>query len=201
MYSLYKSSAECYNSPIKQVIKYSAYKGPVQAPIKENYNSNRCMQNHIPIKVYVPPDKTPVQEYKPKPSDKTPTIKWETKQYSNLSDPKVWGPAFWFILHTGAAKYPLSASPIISGKMKSYIIGIPTMLPCIICQTHATNHIEKNMCNLDDICSGRDKLFKFFVIFHNIVNKRYNKPVVSVEDAYKIYNEGINVNIMTIKNN
>ena len=27
---------------------------------------------------------------------------------------------------------------------------------------------------------GREKLFAFFVDFHNIVNKRYNKPIVSV---------------------
>ena len=159
------------------------------------------MQNNTPIQVQVPQTRSPDQEYKSNTSNKTPTVKWETKNYSNLSDPKVWGPAFWFMLHTGAVKYPKLASPIIADKMKSYIIGIPTMLPCVVCQTHATNHIEKNMCNLDDICSGRENLFKFFVDFHNIVNKRYNKPIVSVEDAYKMYDGGINVNTMSIQNN
>lgn len=201
MYSSYKSAAECYNAPTKHGIQHSPYKGPMKVTVKENYNSNRCMQNNTPIQVPTSSKQPPVQEYKPNTRNKTPTVKWETKNYSNLSDPKVWGPAFWFTLHTGAAKYPKIASPIIADKMKSYIIGIPTMLPCVVCQTHATNHIEKNKCKLDEICSGREKLFKFFVEFHNIVNKRYNKPIISVEDAYKMYDSGINVNTMTIQNN
>ena len=73
------------------------------------------------------------------------------------------------------------------------------MLPCAVCQVHATNHIEKNKEHLDDICSGRDKLFKFFVDFHNIVNKRYNKRIVSVEEAKRMYNGGIEVSTMTLK--
>lgn len=195
MYSSYKSAVEYYNTPsTERTITYSQYKGPTQHPVKESYVhtiSNVPSVSGIPI----------TREYTPTETEKKPTLKWETKQYSNLSDPKVWGPAFWFTLHTGAAKYPISASPIVADRMKSYIMGIPVMLPCTICQTHASNHIEKNKCNLDDICSGRDKLFKFFVDFHNIVNKRYNKSMVSVEEAYKMYNGGIDVSTMTIQNN
>ena len=72
------------------------------------------------------------------------------------------------------------------------------MLPCEVCQGHANNHIQKHKANLDTITNGRENLFKFFVDFHNIVNKRYNKPIISVKDAYKLYNNGANVNTMVI---
>ena len=61
------------------------------------------------------------------------------------------------------------------------------MIPCDKCQDHATAHIEANWNRLDDVVSGRDNLFKFFVDFHNRVNKRYNKPEMSYETAYKLY--------------
>ena len=121
----------------------------------------------------------------PKRNEKS---KMESNTEQNMTDPNVWGRHSWFGFHNGAAQYPISASPIAKSKMKSYIIGIPIMLPCNACQIHATNYIESNKPYMDEITSGRKNLFKFFVDFHNTVNKRLNKPVVSLEEAYKIYN-------------
>jgi hypothetical protein len=177
---MYKTAIEYYQQPVKRSVNYSRYKGPV-VHTKERY---------------VPP--VPVVDNHTATSSQSDThMKWQTKHHVNTMDPKVWGPSFWFTLHNGAARYPIAAAPVAKDRMKGYIIGIPGMLPCAVCQTHATNHIENNRDNLDDICSGREKLFKFFVNFHNIVNKRYNKPVVSVEEAYKMYNGGIRVSTMT----
>lgn len=105
----------------------------------------------------------------------------------NTGDPKIWGPPMWFTLHNGAIKYPIKASPIFAERMKGFILGLPVMIPCDKCQDHATAHIEANWNRLDDVVSGRDNLFKFFVDFHNRVNKRYNKPEMSYETAYKLY--------------
>jgi hypothetical protein len=40
---------------------------------------------------------------------------------------------------------------------------------------------------MDDIVSGRENLFKFFWEFHNYVNKRYNKPQITLEEAKSMY--------------
>lgn len=114
-------------------------------------------------------------------------LEWSDKSYVNSADPEVWGPAFWFSLHNGAVRYPENASPITKERMKGFIFGIPVMLPCENCKEHATSHIEANWDKLDDIVSGRTKLFNFFVDFHNYVNKRYNKPIMSYKDAFKLY--------------
>jgi hypothetical protein len=110
---------------------------------------------------------------------------------NNLSDPKIWGPSFWFILHNGAFHYPKNASPIIAEQTKYFIRGIPTMLPCKLCSIHAKEHIDNNEHLLDIITSTRDNLFKFYVDFHNQVNIRNGKRTYTNEEIYEMYKNGI----------
>lgn len=189
---MYKTAIDYYKEPVNKTIIYSQYKGPFEksnesfkhsyfTPIVEKYESNNIENN---------PD-NPTN-----PTNPTNLI-WKTDNYNNTSDPNVWGPAFWFTLHNGASRYPLSACRITKERMKGYILGIPYMIPCEKCRHHATDHIIMMKDQLDDICSGREKLFAFFVDFHNIVNKRYNKPIVSVEDAFKMYTGKVSVSKLT----
>jgi hypothetical protein len=172
---MYKTSQNYLNSPVQNnSIVYDIYNGP-KILLQE---SNQC--NHI--------RQTPV---------KTHLNMKKTTTTKDTGDPSVWGPPMWFSLHNGAAKYPIEASPICIEKMKNYIIGLPIMLPCPTCRLHATNHIEKHKKNLDIVCSNRKNLFKFFVDFHNIVNRRYRKKEMSVEDAYRLYNGDIRVTTIT----
>ena len=200
---MYKTADECYKKQMKQVTNYSYYQGPSGAHTKDAHKIYTT-DNKRPVPVekeYIADNKRPVpveKESKQKGSQGPLKIHWKTSHHTNMSDPKVWGPAFWFTLHNGASKYAISASPVIRERLKSFILGIPIMLPCSVCRIHANNLIDDNKHNLDEICSGRDKLFKFFVDFHNIVNKRYNKPIVSVEEAKSIYNGGVSLNVMTM---
>jgi len=113
----------------------------------------------------------------------------ETYQEKSNRSPEVWGPPFWFTLHNGALNYPSLANPLCIERMKNFIIGIPVMIPCETCKEHATSYIETNKDYLDYICASRDKLFKFFVDFHNFVNIRLKKPEMSYDDAYRLYDK------------
>lgn len=106
---------------------------------------------------------------------------------TKTSDPKVWGPPFWFSLHVSAVYYPMQASPLVRERMKQRILAIPYEIPCGVCRPHASAFVEKHKDNLDNIVSGRHSLGKFYVDFHNQVNKRYGKPEWSYEQAYKVY--------------
>jgi hypothetical protein len=142
----------------------------------------------------------PYIKEEPKPGPVKVEMKWETLQYANSGDPQVWGPAFWFTLHNGAARYPERASPLFAERMKGFILGMPVMIPCEKCADHATAHIEANWRRLDEIVSGRRELFNFFNSFHNYVNRRYNKPEMSAEDAYALYTGRTNVTKLTYGN-
>lgn len=124
-------------------------------------------------------------------------IKYEIVDSFSTISPPIFGPPLWFSLHNAAAHYSDNPSPITRERMKHIILGIPVLTPCANCSEHASAYIEKHYDELDKICSGRDPLFKFFVDFHNYVNERYNKPIMSYEDAYKIYLGNAKVTRMT----
>ena len=111
----------------------------------------------------------------------------DEEEKKNGNDPSVFGPPLWFSLHNASAYYPEKASPLHAERMKHIILGIPVLIPCETCKEHATNYIEQHKHNLMDICKTKKELFKFFVDFHNFVNKRLGKKVISYEEAHNLY--------------
>jgi hypothetical protein len=124
-------------------------------------------------------------------------MSYTRKKYKSTSSPDVFGPPLWFTLHNGASKYPHKPGNLVKERMKYFILGIPVMIPCAKCREDATAYIEKFKDSLDDICSSRMKLFEFFFTFHNVVNKKLNKPIMSYEDAIKLYSDDVEVNKLT----
>lgn len=109
--------------------------------------------------------------------------------YQGSSDPKEWGPKYWYSLHNSAAHYPINASPLVRERMKARILAIPYEIACPTCQPHASAFIEANANRLDEIVSGREQLSRFYVEFHNKVNKRLGKPEWTYEQAMKQYSK------------
>lgn len=112
--------------------------------------------------------------------------------YQNTSSkkgdlPEIFGPPLWFTLHNASVYYPENASPIHAERMKNIIFGIPVLLPCESCKEHATNFIEERKHLISDICKTKKALFEFFVDFHNYVNGRLGKPILSYDQAMEIY--------------
>ena len=87
---MYKTSAEYVREHRPSITKYSQYKGPLKntiTQIKEKYHPQHTQ---------------------------TTQMTWKISKYSNMVDPKIWGPSFWFTLHNGAATYPIKANKIYS---------------------------------------------------------------------------------------
>lgn len=105
----------------------------------------------------------------------------------NIANPKVWGPPFWFSLHTSASFYPEHPSEIVKERMKGRILAIPYEIPCSMCRSHAITFVEARRGELDDVVSTRMGLVKFYTDFHNQVNKRYGKPEWSYEKVDRFY--------------
>lgn len=112
---------------------------------------------------------------------------WKTEEGLNTNNPKVWGPAFWFYLHTSSAYYPENPSNIVRERMKGRILALPYELPCSSCRQHAIAFVEFYRDRLDDIVSSNQKLFNFYVDFHNHVNARYGKREWTYDEARAVY--------------
>lgn len=107
---------------------------------------------------------------------------------SNTSpNPTAWGPHLWAYLHTMSANYPERPTSNQSHMMKMFLISLGSTIPCKQCAEHYENHIQKNMQNLDFICSSKAELFSFIVNLHNIVNERNKKPLMSQQKARQLY--------------
>lgn len=136
-------------------------------------------EKFVRIENFSPPTKA---ETTPKPVEEEIVV-----SKGQTSDPKVWGPPFWFSLHVSAAHYPENPSQIVRERMKNRILAIPYEVPCSTCRPHASAFVESHREHLDKIVSNRHELGKFYVDFHNKVNKRYGKPEWTYEKAYKYY--------------
>lgn len=70
-----------------------------------------------------------------------------TPDYTRL-DQTVWGPHFWFVIHTVMANYPEKPSTLDQEIMDGFIKSIPFLLPCDECYRSTFSFIKKH---LDDI--------------------------------------------------
>ena len=150
-----------------------------------------CNQMREQYKFTIDKDLLHVKQISPNDLPKTTgdinkkTVDGETKLVLNLEDPHVWGPSFWFTLHNGSLYYPKNPTNHIKNLMKHRILTIPYELPCENCKHHAHAYIQSK--NLDNVVNSKTNLFNFYVDFHNEVNKRSNKRIVSYEEAEKIW--------------
>ena len=112
-------------------------------------------------------------------------IEW-SETSKPFTDPSVFGPAVWFTLHNGSAYLPNDLSPVSLSRIKMFIDGIPDMLVvCEKCSEHARNYIETHRTVINSMKKGSD-VFNFYVDFHNFVNERLGKNVMTYEDARKL---------------
>ena len=66
-------------------------------------------------------------------------------------------------------------------------------LPCMDCAKHATDMMQN--AKLDKV-KTRDDLKTFFLMFHNVVNKKLNKLIFSRDECDKLYAKANTVNVV-----
>lgn len=103
----------------------------------------------------------------------------------NSSDPNIFGPPFWFVLHNGVNSYPKNPTPFVRDGMKQLLINLPLLVPCITCKEHFYHFLRR--ADLDKAVASKEDIFAFFVKIHNYVNIRYGKREVSLQEAKDMY--------------
>lgn len=83
------------------------------------------------------------------------------------------------MLHLMAYSYPEQPTEERQQKMLDYISGMCSNLPCPGCQFHCKDYIDEH----PPAVQSREMLTKYFIDFHNAVNKRTGKRELSYEEA------------------
>jgi hypothetical protein len=112
-------------------------------------------------------------------------------QYKDNTDPKYIGPGTWNTIHLLASQARTKAQQTrFIAEMKS----ICTNFPCPVCRGHCGDYIRTHPMEeyLDlKVQVGSEKLnigmFVWSWKFHNAVNARLKKPIMSWDTAYNLY--------------
>jgi len=94
-----------------------------------------------------------------------------------------WGPRGWAWLHNTSTKYPDSPQPHEAQFTFRRIWGFLTSLPCIECREHAIAYATEHPLNM----TSSHTLQIWSWNFHNSVNTRIGKPVMSLAEYRKVY--------------
>lgn len=99
-----------------------------------------------------------------------------------------WGPYIWGLIHT------ITIIDFEDRGMQSYHVNeaikilknITHIIPCKKCASHYEAFINQELATGANIYESMT-LFKLLVDYHNIVNRKMNKPALSHEEAYNIW--------------
>jgi hypothetical protein len=109
--------------------------------------------------------------------------------------PNKWGPPIWIFFHTLAEKINPDNFGEVFPPLFNFITRICRVLPCPDCSQHATIFLSKvNPSGVRDKNDFKNIMF----IFHNIVNRRKNKPAFDINNVESTYK---NSNVILAYNN
>lgn len=126
-----------------------------------------------------------------------PSATATASQYKDHTDPKYTGPGTWNMLHRLAFKARDSPSQLnYIAVMKETCYGFN----CVVCRGHCTeyikNHPLEEYLGTKITVEGKNLDLGMFVWtwkFHNAVNARLQKPIMSWVTAYNLYSETQNL--------
>ena len=102
-------------------------------------------------------------------------------------EPKVWGPFYWFVLHTIALTYPINPNETTKKKYYDFIQNLPLFLPI----PEIGNNFSKL---LDDYpvtpyLDSRPSFIKWMHFIHNKINVSLDMPEMTMDEAMIAYYE------------
>ena len=103
-------------------------------------------------------------------------------------DPKVWGPHYWFFLHTLAMTYPHHPNAVTKKKYYEFIQNLPLFLPVEEISSEFSKLIDKYP--ITPYLDNRDSFVRWMHFIHNKINAKLEKPQISLNEFFiKYYDE------------
>jgi hypothetical protein len=102
-------------------------------------------------------------------------------------DPKIWGPHYWFFLHTIAITFPHHPNAITKKKYYDLIQNLPLFIP----QEEVSSYFSKllDAYPVTPYLDNRESIVRWTWFIHNKINEKLEKPKISLEEFYVKYYE------------
>ena len=113
-------------------------------------------------------------------------------------DPKIWGPHYWFFIHTVAMTYPIRPNAITKKKYYEFIQNLPLFIPVESLSGEFSKLIDKYP--VTPYLDNRESLIRWTHFIHNKINQKLEKPQISLSEFYiKYYEEYKSQNVKMVE--
>lgn len=102
-------------------------------------------------------------------------------------DPTIWGPHYWFFLHTIAMTYPIRPNDVTKKKYYEFIQNLPLFIPVEAMGNEFSKLLEQYP--IITYLDSRDSFIRWMHFIHNKINEKLEKPKISINDFYVKYYE------------
>jgi len=102
-------------------------------------------------------------------------------------DPKVWGPHYWFFLHTISVTYPHHPNAVTKKKYYDLIQNFHIFLPIDKIANEFSELLEQYP--ITPYLDNRESFVRWTWFIHNKINEKLEKPKITLEEFYKQYYE------------
>lgn len=100
-------------------------------------------------------------------------------------DPSIWGPHYWFVLHTIALCYPSHPNDTTKKKYYEFIQNLPLMLPSQKIGNNFSIILDK--FPVTPYLDSRESFQKWVHFIHNKINEQLNIPQLSFSESIDKY--------------
>ena len=102
-------------------------------------------------------------------------------------DPAVWGPHYWFVLHTIALSYPVKPNETIRKKYYDFYQNLPMFIPIEEMGNNLSKFLDKYP--VTPYLESRQSLVRWTHFIHNKINKALGKDSMTLEETMTAYYE------------
>lgn len=100
-------------------------------------------------------------------------------------DPIIWGPHYWFMLHTIALNYPIRPNDVIKKKYYDLIQNLPSLLPHKVCRETLVALLQAYP--ISPYLDSRKSFVQWTHFIHNKINEMLGKESITLSEFYTRY--------------
>ena len=127
-----------------------------------------------------------------------PTLDNNQLHKATRLDPTVWGPHYWFFLHTLVLSYPRHPNAVTKKKYYEFIQNLPLFIPVESLSGEFSKLIDKYP--VTPYLDNRESLIRWTHFIHNKINQKLEKPQISLSEFYvKYYEEYKSQNVKMVE--
>lgn len=100
-------------------------------------------------------------------------------------DPNVWGPHYWFFLHTISMTYPHHPNAVTKKKYYEFIQNLPLFIPVDAMSSEFSKLIDQYP--VTPYLDNRESFVRWTWFIHNKINQKLEKPTITLSEFHVKY--------------